>query len=157
MQRKPDEPGEPFPSLPVETLRHWYVTVCGGMSPELGLTQIGINREALVRNTSLDPVLDRVRVAILGHFRRPLLMDRFFEIVPLDEHHPEALKRSPDGEAVFPEGDDVLRRNQSPQAGQQIILNSVVTRLQQLPTSEEFARILQEVLRRRPDPVGQDS
>lgn len=135
--------------MPVETLRDWYVTLCGGWSSDLKLDQIGINRQALEANTSLDPVTDRVRVTILGQLRRPVLMDRFFEVVPLDEGHPNALRHSPLGEAVFPEGDDVVRRDQAPQPGQPVLLNNVVRRLELLPDSEEFARILQDVLGRR--------
>lgn len=148
MPHRPGDPGESGPTLPVETLRHWYVTVCGGRSPELGFEQIGINREALEKNTSLDPAADRVRVTVLGGVRRPVLMDRFFEVVPLDAHQPDAFSRSPDGEAVFPEGDDVLRPHDSPRPGQEVLLNPLVgMRLNTLPASDEFARILQEVLR----------
>ena len=136
------------PALPIETLRHWYLTVCGGMSSELGFGQIGINQEAVTRNTELDPATDRVRVTVLGRQRMPLLMDRTFEIVPLDRRRPEALDRSPQGEAVFPEGDQVIRRGQSPSVGEQVLLNNVVSpRLGLLPSSEEFAEILEEILR----------
>lgn len=94
---RPSDLGDPSPTLPVETLRDWYITVCGGWSSELAFHQIGINREALEKNTSLDPETDRVRVTILGQFRRPLLLDRFFEVVPLDRRHPDALEHSPRG------------------------------------------------------------
>lgn len=148
MQRKPGTPGDPALAFPVETLRHWYVTPFGGLSPELGLFQLGINREALEKNTSLDPQIDRVRVTILGHLRRPILFDRFFEIVPLDELHPDALKRSPMGEAVLPEGDDVLRRRQSPRPGDEVVISSVASqRLGLLGDPEALARILQELFR----------
>ncbi len=33
--RKRGAPGNPAPTFPVETLRHWYVTPFGGMSVEL--------------------------------------------------------------------------------------------------------------------------
>ncbi len=140
---------EGIPVYPVETLRHWYVTPYGGMSPELALFQIGINREAIELNTSLDPALDRVRVSVVGRARaRPVLFDRFFEIVPLDTSHPNALARSPKGEAVFPEGDEVVRRYEPPRHGDAILLNCVLSqRLGLLPTAEEFAGILQELLR----------
>lgn len=149
VHRKPAIQEDPPPAFPVETLRHWYVTPFGGLSPELGLFQIGINREALERNTSLDPAMDRVRVTILGQVRRPILFDRFFEIVPLDERHPDALKRSPGGEAVLPEGDDVLRPRQSPQPGDEVVISSVVSqRLGLLADPDALAGILQELLRR---------
>src|SRR3989475_11469026 len=91
-QRKRGAPGNPAPTFPVETLRHWYVTPFGGMSPELEPFQVGINREALETNTSLDPSTHPVAVTVLGRAPQPLLLDRFFEVVPLDERHPEALR-----------------------------------------------------------------
>jgi len=148
VQRKPGPPGDLAPAFPVETLRHWYVTPFGGMSPELEFFQIGINRGALERNTSIDPATDRVRVTIVGHVRRPILLDRFFEVVPLDARHPDALPRSPRGEAVFPEGDDVVRPRDSPRPGDEVLISSVVSqRLGLLADSEAFAGILQELLR----------
>ena len=150
MHRKPGPPGDPAPAFPVETLRHWYVTPFGGLSAELGLFQIGINREALERNTSLDPAVDRVRVTVLGRVRRPILFDRFFEVVPLDARHPEALTHSPMGEAVLPEGDQVLRPHQSPHPGDEILLSGAASqRLGLLADSETFAGIVQELFRSR--------
>ena len=138
------------PAFPVETLRHWYVTPFGGMSTELGLFQVGINREAIERNTSLDPSSDRVRVTVLGRMRRPILFDRFFEVVPLDERHPDALSQSPMGEAVFPEGDQVLRPRDSPHPGDEVILSSAASqRLGLLADSEAFAGVVQELFRAR--------
>jgi len=156
-QRRSVDLDDSLPTLPVETLRDWYVTICGGWSSDLRLDQIGINRSALKANTSLDPATDRVRVTILGHVRRPLLMDRFFEVVPLDEGHPNALRHSPIGEAVFPEGDDVLRGDMAPQQGDPVLLNNVVRRLNSLPDPEEFARILQEAFRREFPSEGMNS
>ena len=149
--RRPAPPDDPAPGPPAETLRDWYVTVCGGWSPELDLDQIGINRDAIERNTSLDPAADRVRVTILGSVRRPLLLDRFFEIVPLDEGHPHAFEQSPIGEAVFPEGDEVLRGHQAPRPGEEVLLNNAGRRLERALDSAEFERILQELLRKPPD------
>src|SRR3989442_3125593 len=122
VQGKRGAPGNPAPTFPVETLRHWYVTPFGGMSVELEPFQVGINREALETNTSLDPSTDRVRVTVLGRVRRPLVLDRFFEVVPLDERHPEALRRSPMGEAVFPEGEAGVRPRDSPPAGDAAVI-----------------------------------
>src|SRR2546428_13826519 len=147
---KPGPGAHPPPAYPVETLRHWYVTPFGGFSPELGLFQVGINREALEKNTSLDPELDRVRVTVIGRVRRPILFDRFFEVVPLDERHPDALKCSPMGEAVFPEGDQVLRPRDSPHPGDEVILSSAASqRLGLLADSETFAGVVQELFRTR--------
>jgi hypothetical protein len=142
--------GEAAPAFPIETLRHWYVTPFGGHSRDLGFFQIGINREALERNTSLDPTTDRVRVTVLGRVRRPILFDRFFEVVPLDEAHPDALRHSPMGEAVFPEGDQVLRPRESPHPGDEVVLSSAASqRLGLLADSEAFAGIVQELFRSR--------
>lgn len=157
MHRKPGTPGEPSPAFPVETLRHWYVTPFGGWSCELGLHQVGINREALERNTSLDPSTDRVRVTVLGRVRRPFLLDRFFEVVPLDEHHPDALRHSPMGEAVLPEGDGVLRPRDAPHPGDDIVMSSVATQRLALLDSEAFAGIVQELFRRREDGEPENS
>ncbi len=131
-------------------MREWHVTLCGGWSPELELRQIGINRVTVERNTSLDPGWDRVRVALLGGSRGPVFMERFFEVVPLDGQYPGALKRSPMGEAVFPEGDEVLRRGHAPQTSDQVLLNNVGRRLDRMPGPEAIASILQDVLSRKP-------
>src|SRR5205809_7299027 len=141
------------PAFPVETLRHWYVTPFGGMSTELGLFQVGINREAIERNTSLDPSSDRVRVTVLGRMRRPILFDRFFEVVPLDERHPDAFRHSPMGEAVLPEGDEVLRPRDSPHPGDEVVISSVASqRLGLLADSEAFAGVVAALVRRARGP-----
>jgi hypothetical protein len=158
VHRKPGVPGDPAPAFPVETLRHWYVTPFGGMSTELGLFQVGINREALERNTSLDPSNDRVRVTVLGRMRRPILFDRFFEVVPLDERHPDAWTHSPMGEAVFPEGDQVIRPRDAPHPGDEVILSSAASqRLGLLADSETFAGVVQELFRSRRELEGENS
>ncbi|HKZ88817.1 MAG TPA: hypothetical protein VJ300_01005 [Thermoplasmata archaeon] len=135
----------------METLKHWYVTPYGGTSTDLRLFQVGIRREALEANTTLNPEVDRVRVSIVGRNRvRPLALDRFFEIVALDGRRLDALRRSLHGEAVFPEGDQVVRRYEAPEIGDEILLNSVLSqRLGCLPDSATFAAILQELFRRR--------
>ncbi len=157
VRRKPGPPGDPAPAFPVETLRHWYVTPFGGFSSELGLFQVGLNREALETNTTLDPSTDRVRVTVLGRVRRPLLLDRFFEIVPLDERHPDALRHSPMGEAVLPEGDGVLRPRESPHPGDDVIMSSVASQRLGLLDSEAFAGIVQELFRRHRDSEQENS
>src|SRR5437773_11984055 len=97
------------------------------MSTELGLFQVGINREAIERNTSLDPSSDRVRVTVLGRMRRPILFDRSFEAVPLAERQPDALKCSPMGEAALPEGDQARRPRDAPPPGDEVILSSAAS------------------------------
>src|SRR6266511_3363378 len=118
------------PPFPLETLRHWYVTPFGGHSTELSFFQIGIRRDALEANTELDPEVDRVRIGLLGHRNaRPFLMDRAFEVVPLDERRPEALARSPHGEAVLAAGDEVVRRPfPSLQRGDTVLINGVAAK-----------------------------
>ena len=157
MRRKPVLAGEPAPAFPVETLRHWYVTPFGGFSPELGLFQVGINREALEKNTSLDPELDRVRVTVIGRVHRPFLFDRFFEVVPLAQRLPDALQRSPMGEAVFPEWDLVLRPRESPPAGDDVVLSNVASARLGLLDSQTFARIIQELFRTHRDSDPENS
>ncbi|OGS64574.1 MAG: hypothetical protein A3K59_01695 [Euryarchaeota archaeon RBG_19FT_COMBO_69_17] len=124
------------------------MTPFGGTSSDLALSQVGINREALESNTSLDPLLDRVRVAFVGRARiRPLLMDRFFEVVPLDEHRPDAFARSPGGEVVLAEGDAVLRGYGLPRTGEDVLINNVFgARLNATASPVEFERILRELL-----------
>lgn len=124
------------------------MTPFGGTSSDLALSQVGINREALESNTSLDPLLDRVRVAFVGRARiRPLLMDRFFEVVPLDEHRPDAFARSPGGEVVLAEGDAVLRGYGLPRTGEDVLINNVLgARLNATASPVEFERILRELL-----------
>ncbi|HKZ98850.1 MAG TPA: hypothetical protein VJ326_04590 [Thermoplasmata archaeon] len=131
-------------------MKHQYVTPFGGTSPDLALYQVGIRKEAIELNTSLDPSLDRVRVSILGRARlRPILFDRFYEIVALDERHPDAVARSPRGEVVFPEADEVLRQADPPQEGDDVVLNNVLSvRFGAITDPEVFAKVLQEILRR---------
>jgi len=136
-----------------------YVTLYGGTSPDLGIRQVGILRRALEANTTLDPTQDRVRVTILGRpHARPLFLDAFFEVVPLDERHPDALERSRRGEAVFPEGDEVIRRYESPRLGAEVVLNNVLSAragFERDPAA--FERILVEILRQRRDDRSPDA
>lgn len=134
----------------METLRHWYVTPFGGISPDLGPSQVGILREAIELNTRLDPDMDRVRVSVVGHARRrPLLLDRTFEVVPLDESHPDALAQSPGGEAVLPEADVVRHPDVAPRRGDEVLLNGVWSaRVESLPDPGVVLRAILELLRR---------
>ncbi len=144
------------PPFPLETLRHWYVTPYGGRSRELDLDQIGIRKFALEANTELDPTVDRVRVGLLGERNtRPLLIDRTFELVALDETRPEALAKSPLGEAVLPEADEVVRHPfRGPTTGDSILINGVMAK-RLLSDPEALAKALEAVLRQgrgtRPD------
>jgi hypothetical protein len=136
------------PPFPFETLRHWYVTPFGGHSGDLAFYQIGIRRDALEANTELDPEVDRVRIGLLGRRNvRPFLLDHPFEVVPLDDRRPEALAHSPLGEAVLPEGDEVVRHpfpNLHP--GDTVLMNGVAAkRLSQDP--EKLAKVLESLFR----------
>jgi len=134
--------------FPLETLRHWYVTPFGGHSGDLSFYQIGIQRDALLANTELDPEIDRVRIGLLGRRNvRPFLLDHPFEIVPLDEGRPDALARSPRGEAVLPQGDDVVRHPfPNVQPGDRVLINGVAAkRLSKDP--EKLAQVLETLFR----------
>jgi hypothetical protein len=135
-------------SFPLETLRHWYVTPFGGHSNELSFYQIGIRREALEANTELDPEVDRVRIGLLGQRNvRPYLLDHAFEVVPLDDRRPDALACSPHGEAVLPEGDEVVRHPfPAPQRGDTILMNGVAAK-RLLANPEKLAEVLESLFR----------
>ena len=136
------------PPFPLETLRHWYVTPFGGHSDELSFYQIGIRRDALESNTELDPDVDRVRIGLLGRRNaRPYLLDHPFEVVPLDERRPQALACSPHGEAVFPEGDEVVRHPfPAMQPGDTVLINGVAAK--RLPRDpERLAQVLESLFK----------
>ena len=136
------------PPFPLETLRHWYVTPFGGHSRELSFYQVGIRRDAIEANTELDPRVDRVRIGLLGQRNvRPYLIDHSFQIVPLDERRPDALARSPRGEAVLPMGDDVVRRPFPPvQPGDTVLINGVASK-RLLRDPEKLAKVLESLFR----------
>ena len=138
------------PPYPQEPLRHWYVTPLGGHSPDLSLYQVGILAEALRQNTELRPGRDRVRIGVLGRrHARPFLMDAVFDVVPLDERRPDAQRKSPGGEAVLPEGNEVLRPRPDPlRPGDDLVLNGVLGRRGRWgpPGPEQIAAVLEEFL-----------
>lgn len=115
---------------PIETLKHWYITPLGGQSKDLKPGQVGLNREALAGNTDLVPYQDRVSISKLeGSGSVPLFAKKYFEVVPLDKSSPDALSRSPIGEAVFPcheagQKDDFTARFS---VGEIIVLNGVLS------------------------------
>lgn len=98
-------------------------------------------------------------MTIVGQGRPlPLFLDRFFEVVPLDERHPDALEHSPRGEAVFPEGDDVVRGREIPRVGDEVVINNVLSaRLGFTVESDRFQQILEELLRRERDGRGHNA
>lgn len=89
-----------FP-YPVETVKHWYVTVVGGQSSDLKPNQIGVNMGALAENTDIVPNEDTVMISKLEGRGMPLLIKKYFTVVPLDENSPDALLKSPIGEVVL--------------------------------------------------------
>ncbi len=118
--------GYPFP---IETLKHWYVAPIGGLSTNLNPGQIGLNKEALANNTDLVPYQDRVLLSKLDDMSpRPLFARKYFEVVPLDRTRPDALAKSPEGEAVLPY--QIEEKNssfESFQVGEYVILNGVLS------------------------------
>lgn len=119
---------------PIETLKHWYVAPIGGLSTDLNPGQIGLNKGALADNTDLIPYQDRVSLSKLeGRGSLPLFLKKYFEVVPLDRTCPDALSKSPNGEAVLPHqdiGQDIGQRNrllESFQVGEFVILNGVLS------------------------------
>ncbi len=90
------------PPYPVQTIRHRYETVLGGVTDELQPWQVGVNRTALQANTDLVPQQDQVHVLENPPEKpRPLLTREVYTLVALDGSHPAALELSPNGEAVF--------------------------------------------------------
>lgn len=134
--------------FPMETLRHWYVTPFGGHSDELSMYEVGIRRSAIESNTELDPAVDRVRIGLLGHRHvRPYLIDRSFAIVPLDESRPDSLAKSSRGEAVLPEGDEVVRHPfPTLRRGDTVVLNGVASR-RSLDDPERLAKVLEALFK----------
>ena len=117
-------------AYPIETLKHWYVAPIGGLSMDLNPGQIGLNREALADNTDLVPYQDRVSLSKLdGSGSRPLFVKKYFEVVPIDKKCPDALSKSPNGEAVLPH-EEVEHKNSCVepfQVGEFVILNGVLS------------------------------
>jgi len=112
---------------PFEALRRCYVTLYGGVSPDLQANQVGINREALTGNTELD-ALDRVAVGVLGEGRmRPFFMETLYDVTALDDSTPDAIAKSAFGEAVFSvELDRGRRPFDSLREGRMIVLSAVL-------------------------------
>lgn len=138
--------GNPFGNdekpFPFETLRHWYVTPFGGRSRDLAPGQVGINAEALDRNTDLIPEEDRVLISVLGRDTlRPLYTRTTFQVVALDDTRPDGLGKSPRGEAVLPEErawEVVKRPYLQLRHGEPLVLNCVASKV--------FARDPREIL-----------
>ena len=133
---------------PIETLRFWYVSPFGGRSLDLASDQVGLNRQALAKNTELDPE-DRVAIGLPGSDPdRPWFFQEQFEIVPLDERH-KAANLSPSGEVVLPERayDFVRRPDLQPRVGDAVVLKA--TAAKQLAVRPEWlAELLRKSVRR---------
>ena len=143
---EPDDESLPYP---IETVRYWYVSPFGGRSPELAADQIGVNRKALAKNTELASK-DRVSVGLSGDDPdRPWFFQQQFEVVPLDERHPDAAALSPQGEAVLPEQafDFVRRPHLQPEIGEAVVVKGTAAkRLDENP--EWLAEVLRKSIRR---------
>jgi hypothetical protein len=102
MSFRPEPIGGTGPAYPVEMLRHIYVTPFGGFSPDLQPGEIGIQAEALARNTRLQPS-DHVTISkCQGPARIPLIHKELFRVVPIDAALRDAWNKSLHGEAVLP-------------------------------------------------------
>jgi len=149
--RPPSKVSEPdqAPPYPFETIRLWYVSPFGGRSPELATDEVGVNGEALKRNTELES-RDRVSVGVSGDDPdRPWFFQQSFEVVPLDARLPKAAGLSPQGEVVFPEQafDFVRRPHLQPRLGDAVVLKgTAVKRLDKDP--EWLAELLRKHVRR---------
>jgi len=132
---------------PVETLKHWYVTIVGGQSIELKPNQIGVNREALAENTNIVPYEDSVLVSKLeNNTPQPLFTKKYFTVVPLDETSPDASSKSPKGEVVLPVLEKKQRRwlMEPLRIGEPVILNNVLSQR----FLKGFARSLDSLLKK---------
>jgi hypothetical protein len=133
---------------PVETLKHWYVTIVGGQSCDLKPTQIGVNKEALAENTNIVPYEDNVLISKLEGKGMPLFTKKYFTVVPLDEASADASSKSPKGEVVLPVQDnDRKHGNQIEQfkVGKPVILNNVLSQRY----SFGFVHALDRLIKRR--------
>lgn len=127
-----NHPGTPSPEYPVETLRYVYLTPFGGFSPDLQPGEIGINAEALARNTDLQPWRDVVTIRPAGRAAPiPYIMKCLFRVVPIDASMRDAWRRSLDGEAVLPheqpgEASESARLDLA--MGDELLINGVLAR-----------------------------
>ena len=112
---------------PVETIKHWYVTVVGGQSADLKQDQVGVNLEALAQNTDIVPNEDTVMISKLEGRGMPLLVKKYFTVVPLDENSPDALLKSPIGEVVFPGQIKKEWFLEPVRIGESVVLNNVLS------------------------------
>lgn len=129
-------------NLPIEPVKDWYITFFGGRSAELEPGQVGINRENLER-TRLTPYVDRVYIRKLSSTRSiPLYVRRSYEVVPLDETTPDALSKSPMGEAVLPEEQGVFKSPllEELKIKEPVLLNNVLSKY--LADPGDWAHIL---------------
>ena len=133
---------------PVETLKHWYVTVVGGESCDLKPDQVGVNKEALAKNTNIVPYEDSVLISKLESSRpRPLVTKKYFTVVPLDETSPDASMKSPQGEVVLP----LLNKKRKKwfleplRVGEPVILNNVLSQR----FDHGFVHVLDRLIRKK--------
>lgn len=112
---------------PVETLKHWYVTVVGGQSSDLRPNQVGVNMKALAENTDIVPHEDTIMISKLEGRGMPLLLKKYFTVVPLDETSPDALLKSPIGELVLPAQVKKEWFLEPIEIGESVILNNILS------------------------------
>jgi hypothetical protein len=120
------------PAFPVETSRYVYLTPFGGFSPDLQTGQIGINAQALERNTDLEPWRDVVTISTAGRSARiPFILKFLFRVVPIDSEMRDAWRKSLEGEAVLPhempgEASESARLDLA--RGDELLINGVLAR-----------------------------
>lgn len=131
-------------TLPIEPIRDWYVTYFGGRSEELNYNQVGINKRALLKNTNLTPYQDKVTIKRMeGERIIPFYTRKWFEIVPLDRDRPNALAKSPRGEAVLPIETTIIKRPSYMdilKTKEPLILNNVLSKVFKDP--EDWSKVL---------------
>ncbi len=132
---------------PVETLKHWYVTIVGGQSIDLKPNQVGVNRDALAKNTDIVPYEDSILISKLEGKSMPLFTKRYFTVVPLDEASPDASSKSPKGEVVLPVQDRKQRDCflEPLEVGEPVILNNVLSQRYHYG----FANVLNRLIKKR--------
>lgn len=86
---------------PVEMTRFSYITPFGGVSDDLPEGVVGLNKQALVENTALEPG-DSITLTLFEQGRPvPHVLRPTFEVVALDFQTPDAFLHSVGGEAVL--------------------------------------------------------
>ncbi|MHB8587016.1 MAG: hypothetical protein ACYDDF_14400 [Thermoplasmatota archaeon] len=120
-----------WPAYPVEALRDRYMTPFAGLTWQLLPGEVGVNVDALQANTHLEAAA-HVLVSLSPPLPTPLVGRAVYRVVPLDATRPEALRLSPDGEAVFSAFEtesEAARTIARLRPGDSIVLNAAIGRV----------------------------